>query len=97
MLYISFTNSDLINFIIYFPARVVYTLSPPGKVFKKAETILLSVTLSRNRNMISASAILLIFHKIPVQIKNVRLSCRSFLRRHRRRNFPNCCWIQYDV
>lgn len=68
---------------------------------QKAETILLSVTLSQNRNMTSASAILsiilLIFHKIPVQIKNVRLSCRSFLRRHRRRNFPNCCWIQYDV
>lgn len=68
---------------------------------QKAETILLSVILSQNRNMTSASAILSIilsvFHKIPIQIKNVRLSCRSFLRRHRRRNFPNCCWIQYDV
>ena len=70
---------------------------------KKRKPYPLSVTLSRNRNMISASAILSIilsvFHKIPVQIKNVRLSCRSFLRRrrHHRRNFPNCCWIQYDV
>ena len=68
---------------------------------QKAETILLSVTLSQNRNMISASIILSIilsvFHKIPIQIKNVRLSCRSSLRRHRRWNFPNCCWIQYDV
>lgn len=68
---------------------------------KKRKPYPLSVPLSRNRDMTSASAILSIilsvFHKIPVQIKNVRLSCLSFLRRHRRRNFPNCCWIQYDV